>query len=354
MRFQQRLGADVVVLPKEAADAQTLEGVLVQGVPAHFYMEEHYLDDLRGMVGVAQATPQFFLASAHAGCCSVAVQLIGFDPVTDFTIRPWMQEIQVTEMGFGDILVGSGISVPADAMLTFYNTPCRVVGRLSPTGTGMDTAVYTNMETMRTMMANAASLDFDYFQGIPTENAISAVMIRTAEGFTPDGLAAAINESYPALSAKPAHGMVHHVEAGLGGILETVGILIAFVWVIAVVVLGIGFHLSARERRREFLILRIAGATRSFLLRLMLTEAVITSAAGGVAGIAIGAIVLLPFAGLMKEGLMRPYLLPDVGTIAMLAANTLAVAILSGTLSAAWTVGRVTNTQISEMLREDG
>ena len=354
MRFQQRLGADVVVLPKEAAEAQALEGVLVQGVPAHFYMEEHYLDDLRGMVGVAQATPQFFLASAHAGCCSVAVQLIGFDPVTDFTIRPWMQEIQVTEMGFGDILVGSGISVPADRMLTFYNTPCRVIGRLSPTGTGMDTAVYTNMETMRTMMANAASLDFDYFQGIPTQNAISAVMIRTAEGFTPDGLAAAINESYPALSAKPAHGMVHHVEAGLGGILETVGILIAFVWVIAVVVLGIGFHLSARERRREFLILRIAGATRSFLLQLMLTEAVITSAAGGVAGIAIGAIVLLPFAGLMKEGLMRPYLLPDVGTIAMLAANTLAVAILSGTLSAAWTVGRVTNTQISEMLREDG
>ena len=39
MRFQQRLGADVVVLPKEAGEAQALEGVLVQGVPAHFYME---------------------------------------------------------------------------------------------------------------------------------------------------------------------------------------------------------------------------------------------------------------------------------------------------------------------------
>ena len=353
-RFQERLGADVIVLPREADAAGGLDGVLVQGIPAHFYMEARYLDELRGMAGVAQAAPQFFLASAHAGCCSVAVQLIGFDPATDFTIRPWMQESYDGAIGFGDILVGSGISVPADHMLMFYNTPCRVVGRLSPTGTGMDTAVYTNMETMRAMMANAASLDFDYFQGIPTGNAVSAVMIRTAEGFTPDGLAAAINESYPALSAKAAHGMVHHVEAGLGGILETVGVLIVFVWVIAVVVLGIGFHLSARERRREFLILRIAGATRSFLLRLMLTEAVITSAAGGAAGIAIGALVLLPFAGLMKEGLMRPYLLPDVGTIAMLAANTLAVAILSGTLSAAWTVGRVTNTQISEMLREDG
>ena len=354
MRFQQRLGADVVVLPKDAAEAQAFEGVLVQGVPAHFYMEERYLTELRGMAGVAQAAPQFFLASAHAGCCSVAVQLIGFDPVMDFTIRPWMQEIHAAPMDFGDILVGSGISVPADAVLTFYNTPCRVVGRLSPTGTGMDTAVYTNMETMRAMMANAAALDFDYFQGIPTENAISAVMIRTAEGFTPEGVAAAINESYPALSAKPAHGMVHHVEAGLGGVLEIIGALTVFVWAIAVIVLGIGFHLSARERRHEFLILRIAGATRSFLLRLMLTEAAVTSAAGGAMGIAVGAIVLLPFAGLMKEGLMRPYLLPDVGTIALLAVNTFMAAILSGMLSAAWTVGRVTRTPISEMLREDG
>jgi len=125
-RFQERLGADVIVLPREAAEMGALEGVLVQGVPAHFYMEAHYLDDLRGMTGVAQAAPQFFLASAHAGCCSVAVQLIGFDPASDFTIRPWMQESRDAEMGFGEILVGSGISIPTDSMLTFYNTPCRV------------------------------------------------------------------------------------------------------------------------------------------------------------------------------------------------------------------------------------
>ena len=36
VRFQQRLGADVVVLPQEAAQTGALEGVLVQGVPAHF------------------------------------------------------------------------------------------------------------------------------------------------------------------------------------------------------------------------------------------------------------------------------------------------------------------------------
>ena len=93
----------------------------MQGVPAQFYMEEHYLSDLRGMAGVAHATPQFFLASAHAGCCSVAVQLIGFDPASDQTIQPWIRESYGGTVGYGDILVGSGISVPADGMLTFYD-----------------------------------------------------------------------------------------------------------------------------------------------------------------------------------------------------------------------------------------
>ena len=353
-RFQERLGADVIVLPREAAEMGALEGVLVQGVPAHFYMEAHYLDDLRGMTGVAQAAPQFFLASAHAGCCSVAVQLIGFDPASDFTIRPWMQESRDAEMGFGKILVGSGISIPTDSMLTFYNTPCRVVGRLSPTGTGMDTAVYTNMETMRTMMANAAALDFDYFKDIPPEAAVSAVLIRTAEGFTPEGMAAAINETYPALSAKAAHGMVHHVEEGLDGITGVIGILLSLVWLFAALILGIAFRMAAHERRREFAILRIVGAPRATLIRTMLTESALISAAGGAAGILTGAVVLIPFAGLMKESLTRPYLLPDLSAVLLLGAGVLAVTVLAGVLSAVWTIRRVSAGEPGEMLREDG
>ena len=353
-RFQERLGADVIVLPRMAESSGALEGVLVQGLPAHFYMEGRYLGDLRGMSGVAQATPQFFLASAHAGCCSVAVQLIGFDPATDFTIQPWMRESYAGAFGFGDILVGSGISVPADNTLTFYNTPCRVVGRLSPTGTGMDTAVYTNMETMRALMAQAAALDFDYFHGIPTEDAVSAILIRTADGFAPEGVAAAINEMYPTLSARAAHGMVHDVGQGLGGITGTITVLLLVIWLLTALILGIAFRMVAYERRREFAILRIAGARRALLTRMMLTEALLVSFTGGAVGICTGAVVILPFAGLMKESLTRPYLLPDALTIALLAVAALAVTALSGTLSAAWTMRRVCAADLGEMLREDG
>ncbi|MBF1697043.1 MAG: ABC transporter permease, partial [Selenomonas sp.] len=66
------------------------------------------------------------------------------------------------------------------------------------------------------------------------------------------------------------------------------------------------------------------------------------------------ALIMVPFAGLMKAGLMRPYSLPDGGTILLLAVSTLLMATLSGMLAAAWTVGRVCTAPISRLLREDG
>lgn len=347
-RFQARLGADVLVLPKDAQADGGLEGVLVQGRPLHFYMDASRLAALSSLPGVASAAPQFFLTSANAGCCSVAVQLIGFDPATDFTIRPWIRESYADDVGDGDIVVGSGISVPEDKTLKFYNTPCRVVARLSPTGTGMDTAVYMNMTTIRAMMRRAAELDFAAFQGIEPEQAISAVLIRTAPDFSPEAVAEAIGAAYPDLSAKPAHGMVRSVEAGLGGVTGTVGVLLFFVWLLCVGLLALAFQMVFSERRREFAVLLISGARRSMLTRIALIEALIIASFGAAGGVFAGAFVLLPFAALLKDSFARPYLLPDASNIALLAAGAFGVAVLSAALAALWTVRRM-----DVMLRED-
>ena len=327
-RFQERLGADILVLPKAAQADGGLEGVLVQGKPLQFYMEASRLAEIASLPGVERAAPQFFLTSANAGCCSVAVQLIGFDPATDFTIRPWLLESYAGDVGYGDILCGSGISVPADRRLKFYNVPCRVVGRLSPTGTGMDTAVYANMETIRAMMKNAAELDFASFQGVDPEQAISA--------------------AYPDLAARPAHGMVRSVEAGLGGVTGTVGVLLFVVWLLCIGLLALAFRLVFAERRGEFAVLLISGARRGVLARIVLAEALIVSSLGAAGGVLAGAFVLLPFAALLKDSFARPYLLPDASGIALLAAGAFCAAVLSAALAALWTVRRMDVT-----LRED-
>ena len=75
---------------------------------------------------------------------------------------------------------------------------------------------------------------------------------------------------------------------------------------------------------------------------------------GAALGILVGAAVVLPFAGLMKESLTRPYLLPDGTVIFALALGTFAATLLSGMLSAAWTVRCVGSADLSAALREDG
>lgn len=347
-RFQERLGADILVLPKAAQADGGLEGVLVQGKPLQFYMDASRLAEIASLPGVERAAPQFFLTSANAGCCSVAVQLIGFDPATDFTIRPWLLESYAGDVGYGDILCGSGISVPADRQLKFYNVPCRVVGRLSPTGTGMDTAVYANMETIRAMMKNAAELDFASFQGVDPEQAISAVLVKTAPDFSPEAVAQAISAAYSDLAARPAHGMVRSVEAGLGGVTGTVGVLLFVVWLLCIGLLALAFRLVFAERRGEFAVLLISGARRGVLARIVLAEALIVSSLGAAGGVLAGAFVLLPFAALLKDSFARPYLLPDASGIALLAAGAFCAAVLSAALAALWTVRRMDVT-----LRED-
>ncbi|MEX5285640.1 ABC transporter permease [Selenomonas sputigena] len=353
-QFKERLGADVIVLPREAQQQGRLEGVLVQGIPANFYMEDSCLAVLRRMPGVERATPQFFLASANSECCSVPVQIIGFDPATDFTIQPWIHESFSGSVGQGDILVGSGISVHHDRMIKFYNIPCRVVGRLNPTGTGMDTAVYTDMDTIRTMMKNATDLNFDYFKDVPAERAISAVLLKTAEGFSPEAMAEAINQEYPQLTAKPAHGMISSVGQGLGAITGTIGVLLFMVWLLSAIILVVAFRMVVNERRREFAILLVAGATRGMLVRIVLLESLLVCAIGAAIGIFAGSAVILPFAGMIKTSLARPYLLPDAVSILLLAAGAFFVTVVSGALSAAWTVRLVADSDVGMILREDG
>jgi len=85
--YEARLGADIIIVPNQARSHGSIESILLQGIPGYFYMDDSILEKARNTEGVEIATPQFYLASASAGCCSVSVQVIGFDPETDFIVQ---------------------------------------------------------------------------------------------------------------------------------------------------------------------------------------------------------------------------------------------------------------------------
>ncbi len=62
-----------------------------------------------------------------------------------------------------------------------------------------------------------------------------------------------------------------------------------FLWVLAFAILTAAFCLMINERKREFAVLRVAGASRRMLSRMIVSEAAYLSLAGGALGILLGA-----------------------------------------------------------------
>lgn len=91
----------------------TFDSILLQGIPGTFYMDEQYYEKIKAIEGVEAAAPEFYLASTSSGCCSVAVQIIGFDPALDFTVQPWIRESYADSVYHMDAGVLTKVGDPA-------------------------------------------------------------------------------------------------------------------------------------------------------------------------------------------------------------------------------------------------
>ena len=350
--YESRLGADIVVVPYEARSHGTLESILLQGIPGYFYMDETYLDQVRAISGVESASPQFYLASASAGCCSVAVQIIGFDPDTDFSIQPWIRESYSRDLGDGDVIVGSGITVPKNRTLRFYNQDCRVVASLDQTGTGLDTAVYANMNTIQALMAGSQAEGFDYFGGADPQRTISSIMVKVKDGCSIESVANDINIHVRHVEATQAKTMVSSIAGGLTNVSRIIGGLTAMIWALAIVILILAFVMISHERTREFAILRVMGASQRMLSGLLRWEAAFISLVGAVLGVAVGALVVFPFSSLIRGKLDLPYLMPGSGVVLGLLVGSVVLAVAAGSLTSAISAYRISRIDTGLILRE--
>ena len=184
--LENRLGADIIVVPNTAKRKVDPKTMILDGTPGYFYMEREKMTLISHIEGVEKVSPQIFLASLSASCCSVPVQIIGFEPETDFIIQPWIRESYGRELAHGDVVVGSAVNADVGDTIRFYNKDCRIVAKLAATGTGLDTAVYTKAETIRTLIEASSKMGLNpLFEG-DVENVISSVYIKVKDGIIED------------------------------------------------------------------------------------------------------------------------------------------------------------------------
>ena len=350
--LEARLGADIIVMPAEAESKVSFKNLLLQGTAGAFYMDAPALERVKEVEGVAQAAPQTFLASLKADCCAVKVQIIGIDPEADFTVKPWIEQSYSRALDDMEVVVGCRVNADVGEDLRVYGLNTHVTARLAETGTGFDTAVYCNMDTMRTLLKAAEEKGVTHRITADGEDMISAIYVRVAEGYDVGKVCNALNGHVRRATAVRAKSMLTGVSEGLAGVSHTVALLIAAVWLLAVVILLIAYAMMINERRREFAVLRLLGASRKALAALMLKEAALCSLLGGALGVALAAAGVFPFTTLIETKLGLPYLTPNPAAVLTLAAATVLATLFIGALASAWAAFRLSRSDPGTTLRE--
>ena len=281
--------------------------MLLQGTIGTFYMDASAVEKVRETEGVQKASAQVFLSSMKADCCSVKVQIIGFDPENDFVVQPWIAESLNRPLGDMEIVVGCRVATDVGEIFRIYDQRCLVAARLAATGTGLDTAVYCNMNTMHTLLRAAEEKGISH--KIDTGNdaeVVSAIYVRTLPGADVGLVNNRLNGKIRKATAVRTTGMLTEVSDSLGGVSRTVAVLIAAVWILALVILFIAFAMMVNERRRELAVYRLVGMSRSMLSGMILKETALCSLAGAVCGVLLGALAVFPFTTLIETSLIFP------------------------------------------------
>ena len=322
---QSRLGADIMVTPADAGNDFDAQSFLVHAEASYFYMPTSTSEAVAAVDGVQSSSPQLFLASARASCCSGRYQVIAFDPGSDFTVQPWIADsVGQAQLGHMDVIVGANVSVYDTDNFALFGQRLHVVGKFDPTGSTLDNAVYTNFDTAKILIDSSLRKGLNKYTSLDTDDIISSVMVKVAPGRDVNAVAADIERSVPGVSVTTSTRMVSGIAQSLEATSRTVVTLIALVWGVGLLMITLIFVMMIIERKREFASLIVAGAHRGLVSRIILAESLTVNAIGGVAGIVISGVLIASFSGLVRQTIGTGFLVPPITTMALLAVASLA------------------------------
>lgn len=354
--LETRLGADIMVVPYEVRTKTNLNNLILQGNNGYYYVDKQYLSKLYdgSIDGIGQISEQYYFATASSGCCSAALQLIAFDPGTDFTIKPWINVAYKKELQDCEIVVGNDINAFPGDTLIFYGVECTVAARMDKTGTYLDTSVYTSQATIEKLIDNAQTKQLVAYTGntSPSTHA-SCVLINVADGYTVEEVLNDINIHVKKVVAVQSKSLIANVAEGLSNVSGIISVLVAVIWILSLIIMVIAFTMMINERKKEFAIIRVIGASEKMLTHMVLKEAFTVSAAGSLLGALFGFLIVSLFSGMIEESLNLPFLLPSVPWLVGLFLAAFFAAAIAGSLAASYAAFRISRIDPALILRED-
>ncbi|TPF97034.1 ABC transporter permease [Bifidobacterium sp. UTCIF-39] len=351
--MEERLGADLMVVPQ--ATESKAEALLTDGTPNTFYFTNDIESKVAKADGIAQITSQTYISSLAAACCAEKLQIIGFDPKTDFVIEPWVASQYDGTLADGEMVAGANVNVSTDGTIELYGRSWPVVAQLASTGTSLDNSVFVNKATVPQMVAASAKVARQVMPQEYASKAVSSVLIKVQDGYDAHTVANNIARIDPQLSSVGfvyPGGVTASTKTSLNTMLSYMLVFVAVLWVMGLIVMLAVFASSVNERKKEFASLRIMGATRGMLTSIVIRESLVTGLAGGLIGVAIASLIVFPFSGYIGKQMQLPYLQIGIGMSLCLALVALAFAVITAVLASLFVVIRIGRPETYLTLRE--
>lgn len=348
----QRLGADIMVVPW-ATRTEEMTGARLMSTTTKRWMPRAYLKRIAAVRGVAAVSPQLYLATLRGDSCCAApeVHLVAYDPASDFALRPWLEPGIGDTLGLGEAIAGNQVVGPQDGQsLTVYGYLLTLAGRLSSTGTGLDRSLFVTFETAQAMAERAHAQAPGALEVVP--DSVSAVLVKVQARSDPHQVAVQIMEDVHGVIPVESASLFQTERSQMIGLLSSVLGLLAGIWALSMVFVGLAFSITANERRREIGVLRALGATPKFIFQSLLLEGVLLALAGGLAGITVATLAFSLFRDPIVQVLNLPFLFPAPPVLVGLATRALILTLVSVTLAALVPALRISRLDPAVAMRE--
>ena len=337
---RERLGADAVLVPKYSyAEADDL---LFTAMPENIYMPVETVEQAKQLDGIAAMSPQFYCQTLEMGCCEPGeeVRIIGYDPETDFILKPYLEEAYRSGIDQEQLIIGSNYE-DEDLVGMNYMVLGRmfeVVAALQPTGTGMDSTFFLDWRTAQDLCVESMGLRDNWTTRDPHDY-ISVIMIKFEEGVDGDAFVRQVEESGMEAKCLLTGDTISDLQSQLEVTMKVMFALWAASLLIAVLSLVGRFNALAKERKKEIGLLRAIGLKKGQVFGLIIGETCTMATMGGVLGSAIALVCMDPVIEMLKNAFK---LSPSVWTTSLallcgVAGVLLAVALgFAAAVSPAW------------------
>ncbi len=333
-----RLGAELAVVPPHKGEA--LREVLLTGQPNLFYFED-ISEKIREVSGVEEATPQAFVESAPASCCTAGnVFLVAIDSESDFIVSPWVFKGK-EKIGEDEVLTGFNVKRPVGLSLFFYSQRYRVAANLDQTGWGyFDNGVFLNLKAAYRMADESLSredtrdLNFKPLQ-------VSVIFIRVK--YSARQVKEELEKRFQGVEVVELETLLPRIRKTFSIISRGLLVVSGLIWLVVLVLTGTLFYLLGERRKADMALFRAIGGTRRGLFTVVITEAALLAALGGLVGTTLGYIIARLFRQYLVVVLKVPLRAISLSQLWSIWVGLVFLAVMAGVLASlypAWLISQ--------------